>query len=134
MDNDHPQTHIALNGREADVDVGMAELILACWRHDIETALSCQKGVGGRAWIEFPLAEDARRFLELAVPNDDSGQLGGLWQRAFQGTAYPRVGWQWRCHPVDLSDDRESTYALTPIQAWFPPRDIPELVRNHNKA
>jgi hypothetical protein len=55
MITDHPQTHITLNGREADVDVGMAELILACWRQGIDTMLSCQGEARGRASNHVPL-------------------------------------------------------------------------------
>jgi hypothetical protein len=39
----HPQAHISHGLLEADVDEGIADLILACWRADIQTTNSFQE-------------------------------------------------------------------------------------------
>jgi hypothetical protein len=49
----------------ADVDEGIAELILAMWKAGIETILSCQNN-HGRVWVNLP-AVDAERFLSIVA-------------------------------------------------------------------
>jgi hypothetical protein len=50
-----------------DVDEGIAGLILACWRADIETALSCEKARAGRV-DRVTLSREYEYFLDLAIP------------------------------------------------------------------
>jgi hypothetical protein len=54
----HPQVHIEANGWKADVDEGLAPLILALWHEGIETLTSC---VG--TWPEDPLVQKWYRHI-----------------------------------------------------------------------
>lgn len=66
----HPQVTITHGERVAEVDEGIAELILELWKADINTAMSCQHNQD-RVWIMFPTATDAERFLNTVVVFDD---------------------------------------------------------------
>jgi len=78
----HPQVHVALGDLEADVDEGIAPLILAMWGADIDTVMSCQDNVGGRVWI-YTYGPDAERFLSLAAGVYD-GDTESLYNRIAQ--------------------------------------------------
>jgi hypothetical protein len=65
--NDHPQVHIEFEDMSADVDEGIADVILACWKRDITTTQSCQENRPGIAWVSFYTATDAERFVSLVA-------------------------------------------------------------------
>jgi hypothetical protein len=72
----HPQARITHGDYTAEVDEGIAELILELWKADIPTMMSCQDNRPhdepgpGRVWIMFPFAESAERFLNLVATFD----------------------------------------------------------------
>jgi hypothetical protein len=63
---DHPQRTITHEGYSAEVDEGIADLILESWRAGLPTGLSCQDNMG-RIWIMFVDAEAAQVFLHIAA-------------------------------------------------------------------
>jgi hypothetical protein len=73
----HPQTHIKHGTQEADVDVGIAPLILELWRGGWETWTSCQERPDGRAYVDFYDSASAEDFLTAASgrPSDDPGSI-----------------------------------------------------------
>ena len=60
----HTQRHIEHGGRQADVDEGLADLVLAAWRNGIDTIYSCEN-VEGWAWLYVPDAENAHKFQAI---------------------------------------------------------------------
>ena len=61
----HVQTHIEGFGHAADVDEGIAVLIVSCWAAGFDTQKSCQDlGPGSGACIAFVRAADCERFCE----------------------------------------------------------------------
>jgi hypothetical protein len=64
------------------VDEELAPLILALWKRGIDTCLSCQENRPGVAWIMFPTAEDAKKFLNaVAVYPEDEDRGQNLYDR-----------------------------------------------------
>jgi hypothetical protein len=62
---EHKQVVVGWQGRSAEVDEGLAALILALWQKDIDTVMSCQENFPGVVWVMFRTPVDARRFLDL---------------------------------------------------------------------
>src|SRR5438128_4227832 len=79
----HPQVTIQHDDLVAEVDEGIADLILACWQADIWTWGSCQN-VNGFIWIGFPDAYMGERFLAAAV-GERSGDIESLYRRLWLG-------------------------------------------------
>jgi hypothetical protein len=50
---------------QAEVDEGLAPLILALWQRGIETVMSCQENFPGVVWVMFRTPLDVKRFLDL---------------------------------------------------------------------
>jgi hypothetical protein len=75
----HPQVRISHEGIEAEVDEEIAPLIVALWRIDCLTTLSCQDNFG-RVWIQFDTGDDAEHFLSAAASAFDADR-GSLYQR-----------------------------------------------------
>ena len=63
----HKQVGIQCVDRKAEVDEELAPIILALWRADIDTVLSCQEYEPGRAWIHFRSSWDVERFFTLVA-------------------------------------------------------------------
>src|SRR5262245_12701217 len=63
----HKQVPIQWGIRRAEVDEGLAPLILALWRAGIDTVNSCQENRPGVVWVEFASTFDAERFLSLVA-------------------------------------------------------------------
>lgn len=60
----HPHT----TGYHAHVDLAIAPLVLALWKHNIHTTLSCQEAYQPRiAYITFKTPQDNARFLQAAL-------------------------------------------------------------------
>lgn len=65
----HPQTAVAVHGKVAFIDEGIAPLVRGLWRAGINTAWSCQGGSRGKtlavdnlAYVAFSWAADRHRF------------------------------------------------------------------------
>lgn len=67
METMHPQIPVTYGGQEAEVDEGIADLILALWRAGYRTGSSCQAfpAADGRAYVAFMTAGDAHRFAAI---------------------------------------------------------------------
>lgn len=68
--DNHPQTTISAYPRQASVDTGIADLILAVWRHGWHTVGSCQEWAegtkhAGEAYISFALPRQGKAFAEV---------------------------------------------------------------------
>ena len=61
---EHEQVLIEWNGTAAEVDAGIAPLVLACWKLGLRTAGSCQGDADGPAWIMFWSRADAKTVAE----------------------------------------------------------------------
>jgi hypothetical protein len=118
----HEQTRIEHDGYWADVDVGIAPLILALWRHHIPTQASCQghpdghpTGDNSDASISFPTGAAADAFVQLVKPHRLSPQSHG-------GGALldPHLQWKWRAS----GDGLDSVY----IHVFIPPADLPVVL------
>ncbi len=139
----HPQVRIRHGRLAAEVDEGIAPLILACWRAGIDTLHSCQGGkvvgeVVTRPYVHFP-AVAAERFL----------------RRIFDGLGNPLVDHVFGPDP-DLEDEmtEEEAEAFERDHRWewhvnahppwweaglprpwlgvsvdFPAADLPEILR-----
>src|SRR5262245_9784368 len=154
LDTVHPQTRIAFEGREANVDEAIASLILELWRAGIQTSLSCQDNNGGRGgervWIEFPLAVFAEAFLAIAAGNYDDAieslhnRIACRWlplddaddfreRREWHYVAYPISG---KTYVVEVGDERRSLLPFA-VSVRFPRDDYDEVLsrlRRHNAA
>src|SRR5262245_35438023 len=70
----HKQVRIRWKHQQAEVDEGLAPLILEIWKHGIDTIMSCQENQPGIAWIDFASAKDAERFLTLVAEYPAKGR------------------------------------------------------------
>jgi hypothetical protein len=75
----HPQRRISCGDRSADVDDGIADLLLEAWRADFDTMMSCQDAFG-RIWILFTWPAAAERFLTIVASQFDA-DLEGIYHR-----------------------------------------------------
>jgi hypothetical protein len=66
---EHKQVKIRLGSRAAEVDEGIADLILALWEAGIGTIMSCQENYPGVAWIEL--------FEEVDFISEDEVEANG---------------------------------------------------------
>jgi hypothetical protein len=119
----HEQTRITHENASAYVDVGIAPLILALWRHRIPTHASCQgdpplceQDPGRDASISFPAGWAADAFVKLVRP----------WQLACEidPQRHPQGGWTWRAgNGFPFSDGIERLM----VHVFFPPSDLPTI-------
>lgn len=148
---EHPQVRIRHGRRVADVDEGMAPLILACWRAGITTLHSCQDTpvqaedgdgdyadtIGVWCYVHFP-APDADRFLRRVVRDEGDDELtdhavGLDPDREDEMTDAEAVAfdltyhWQWRAGAH--GPDWERRHAWIGVSAYFPVADLPEVMR-----
>jgi hypothetical protein len=115
----HPQVLVEHEGSTAYVDQELAPLIKELWRAGIATNASCQEHEGtNKVWIEFGQPDDARRFLNRALPQDSSP--GSMWRRATDwgfGSTMPRPShlrggdWEYHTSVRDLSFDERAGFA-----------------------
>ena len=111
-DATHAQVSISRNGFEADVDEGIAALLLECWEAGLETTQSCQD-IGGRVWIQFMFTDDAERFLSIVAGGFDEdaaslySRVGGD-SRAV-GDAGSTGAWSYAAHVVDVAVEVDDT-------------------------
>jgi len=103
----HATVHIAHGGLKAEVDRGIAPLVLELWKAGIMTRQSCQADAQGRVWIQFQTTADLVRFLEIVTRNDF--KPGSLCDRALYG--YDRIAvpaprqWQYEVVVHDFATD-----------------------------
>src|SRR4051794_25473803 len=71
----HKQVPVEWLGLRAEVDTGIAPLILALWKAGILTYNSCERNRPGVAWVEFATTQHARRFLNLVAEYPDEKDL-----------------------------------------------------------
>ncbi len=79
----HPQVRIEHDGFSAEVDEGIADLLLNLWRLEFFTFNSCQDNFG-KVWIEFADAINAGEFLSIAAGEFDE-DIDSLYNRVVDG-------------------------------------------------
>ena len=138
IQTEHKQVSIRWMGHEAEVDAGIADLILVIWMSGIDTLMSCQETEPGRAWIEFPTVQDALKFLNrVAVhPTENYPPI--------KDTLYGRIigagskdGWDFSAFPDNWAVEEEVWDGFEnftrmgdadfdfAVGVWFPTTDIP---------
>lgn len=85
MATNHTQTRIKVGDMEADVDHGIAPLIMEIWKAGIATVMSCEENQPGIIWIQFLEVEDAVTFLNIVAPYEETWE--SIYNRA-------RLGWE----------------------------------------
>lgn len=63
--NGHEQVRIELGDRKADVDVDIADVILAIWALECDTIGSCQEAKSGKAYVGFIVLADAETVYSI---------------------------------------------------------------------
>jgi hypothetical protein len=134
----HPQVCISHGPFIADVDEGIADLILELWRAGIYTGLSCQDNPAGWVWIDIPI-DCAELFLTVAAtPFDDD--VESICNRSV-GRKAPRDyitylnerAWQYAVQPWNYAaDERDVTIGLD-FSVRFPQCDYEEVLRRFRK-
>jgi hypothetical protein len=141
----HPQVHISVGDREADVDEGIAPLIVELWKADIDTVMSCQDN-NGRVWVDFASAADAEQFLDIVAGAYDEdvhsfyNRITGEYEDDDWQTFRAEHAWRYDCSPMDyngaLHDERgeveqpaEAERCIVfHISVRFPPYDLEEVL------
>lgn len=143
---EHKTRRVKWGHREAEIDEGIADLILEIWKAGIGTCNSCEDNVPkGYVWIEFIDASSAERFLDIVV-NRYSDSWSSLYQRVYDpwsdfGDIRPK-GWHFRVLPFDFStedrfvdEDTIETVSLGPpsmsftLSVRFPRTDLATVLR-----
>jgi|SRR5579872_406668 len=143
----HKTRYIEFGDNAADVDKGIADLILSLWKLDIGTCNSCENNVPkGFIWIEFLSAMDAENFLNIvANPYEDDHDsfyqhVVRCW-RPFNRKEEDRLlksDWIYSIHPhddldMDSDDDGDSVAITRPgpasivfsVSIRFPRKHLP---------
>src|SRR5262249_19515962 len=101
LTTEHPQVRIKYRSQTADVDEGIAPLIMTIWRCGIRTMMSCQEGAYGYVWLCFPNTWEASKFMNIIAvyaPEPDS-----FYQRMlnlFDGVPHP---WKYKTNVDDYA-------------------------------
>lgn len=106
----HKQVKIKCGRLEAEVDKGIAPLILALWKLGITTTMSCEENHPGIAWIQFQTPDDAIKFLNLVAVYPKKNDKTPFWETlygritlmAMEGTGQ---NWDYHFLPEDLSEE-----------------------------
>lgn len=140
----HRQVAIRYNDLAANVDEGIADLILACWRADIWTWGSCQN-VNGFIWIGLPNAFMGERFLTAAI-GDRSPDFDSVYRRLLFGSDevlpedFDFAAWEERCWRVRACADDWNEESDSPpevvigINVDFPVADYDTVLSNVRRA
>jgi hypothetical protein len=130
----HPQVHIEWDGEEAEVDEGIAPLILAIWKNRLWTMNSCQDNFG-RVWVEMP-ASDAEQFLNIAAgpvdPDLESlhNRVTGEWVPEGDWESFRRDrAWRYDVHPENLARPEDEPNIQFSVSIRFSFGDLPEVIR-----
>lgn len=126
----HPTVARMYDGERIDVDEGIAPLLDLAWRAGTATTGSCQGGAAP-AMLGFPTADDAERFLEIAIGDDDpDDDLHSLAARVLRRDDPDPADWArhrrergWRY----LASPSAAPPLTLGIVAMFPSDDIPAL-------
>lgn len=107
----HNTKHIKWEDNEADVDEEIADLILNCWKLDINTYMSCQNNEPKDwAWVQFDIF-GGQEFLNICA-NDFDDEMDSLYNRVTHswsdnnGSKKAMIKdefWQYSVDPMDLS-------------------------------
>ncbi|MFV2062342.1 MAG: hypothetical protein ACC726_02370 [Chloroflexota bacterium] len=145
---------VVLDGEPTPIDEEIAPLVEAVAQAGLVTTSSCQRGLGGRAILDFDSVEDAAVFLAVAA-QDFSLDVASLWNRIFvenepEEWQHFRRERMWTVsasaqdHSVEYGTDADGNEVLERtrpaaidfrIGVAFPPSDIPtitELILQHN--
>lgn len=152
MHGRHPNENVRYGEFEADIDVDIAPLVLACWRAGILTTNSCQNNPAGWVWLQFGHALHAEAFLNLVAEYEEGANT--FYNRVRLRWADPVTGenpegaWEYSMFPDDLSvrtkwhDPEEDpveakegpTNFVLSISIRFPQYDLPTVLRRVERA
>lgn len=128
----HKQVWLEREPRCAAVDEGLVPFILALWKAGIDTYGSCQEAKPGLAWVQFPTAHDAVKFLNLVIGvpteagvHDDRSIYNRLLNREIEG------GWQLAVHPHDYGGPKFTASSERVVSEAHRPSHIDFLVSVH---
>lgn len=143
---EHPQVEISFGDRAAQVDEGIAPLILELWKAGIDTVMSCENN-NGRVWIQFPSSDDAEQFVSI-VAEDYDEDIYSIYNRAVGGwedddweTFRNEHAWRYDCSAEDynaaLYDENgeletpagSNRYIVIWVSIRFPLYDYEEILR-----
>ena len=133
---EHKQVRIEGYGQEADVDEGIAPLIMEMWRCGITTLMSCQEGAHGFVWLDVYNAEEAEKFMDIVGEYDP--EENSLYHRMVGRDSGNPNNWKYNTRPddchlvedVDEADYIHESHLGQPVftfslSIWFPPADLP---------
>jgi hypothetical protein len=125
----HKQTKIEFGGLRADVDEGIAPLILALWKAGILTLLSCQELEPGFVWLVLPWT-DVEPFLTIVTGR---GACEFLKCRAMNWSWATPDDWLYRviAHQHGRGRNRAVTLSLS---VMFPHSDLPTVLKLVERA
>jgi len=105
----HEQVHIEYGNNEAEVDKELAPIILACWKLDIDTVMSCQNNVPeGFVWICFISIFDAEKFMNVVADKYQKSSKSiynrvlGNWT-SIEDDSIEQSFWRYSINPIDLN-------------------------------
>lgn len=139
-ETEHPQVWIEYEQMSADVDEGIADLILEMWRAGIDTIMSCQDNPPGRVWLDLPVS-DVVDFLEIAAGDYDTDvesifNRSVCWEDADDWRQFrAQRAWQYKAIPGCYSGPGEVPLITVDISIRFPHSDYEEVLRrfrSHN--
>jgi hypothetical protein len=141
----HEQIHIKHEDFEADVDAGLAPLILEIWKAGIPTTMSCEENLPGWAWIDFLTAEDAEHFLSSVARYDanvyslynriaqawdpPTGAVEGCWEYTLTVNDMAVSQVEIEDGVIEESCNGSSVFFIS-VSIRFPRSDLPTLLRN----
>ena len=127
MPYDHPQVLVHVPDFEmAEIDEDLAPLIQALWRSGVRTYMSCQDNAPeGYAWICFPDAGEAERFMAIAIPRHQPEE-GSIYDRARNVWDFPGEPWLFAAnvedeaveYEVDEDQDTMEEHHPTGVPEW----------------
>lgn len=96
----HKQVLIKYARRSAEVDEGIAHLILQLWKHGIHTMMSCENNVPNNyIWINFSTPGDASKFLDLvATFSDEPNSIYSIMTSHSEEPGH----WKYDIHTMDI--------------------------------
>lgn len=159
MNYKHNQVKIKYGNRLAEVDEKLADFVIACWKNNISTCMSCQENFPGIVWVYFYDVNDSIKFLNIVAGEYDNDE-NSLYQRVINSghenplfsinrkgslTKNPKSSsWHYIVGFNDLSvneeivDDEVITTAESPadlvisFSVRFPQEDLPIVIERLN--
>jgi hypothetical protein len=138
----HDQVRVRVNGMDARVDIGMADLLRECWRAGIYTTMSCenQGRIDGAAvdmaWLQLP-GPSAEGFIDIISADliDGTPAERELFCHIHHSGIDPERERSWWRYQVSPRYVGERVRLVVSIR--FPVADLPLLtarLRDHNRA